>query len=476
VTDLAPRDRPGKSSATSAPRSETRPGLATQARAQIGLVLQSMKRPRPVLFLLFCGFAGLATWQILSHSLAAYLGRVAPEKATFVNNDAPDALLRLADQLLAEDRRLAEDGGKGVPTRAASGLERKRVDDEVLGLVQRAMRSNPLNAHGLAILAELAERRGDKPRAQQLLEATVRGSQHESVALYKLALLNIDLKEFDKAVGYLETLLRAEPTAYLAVRPLLVALAENPGSIGAVISVLGRSRPWWRGGYLWNLPEMVQDIRTPQAVFLGLQKTDNPPEANEMSEYLRLLARRNLHGMAYYTWLQFTPVEHFDAGNLLFNGRFGRKPNGQLFDWVTGSSEGATVDFVTEANADGRRGLNIGFGTGRVQFAGVTQVMVLSPGKYVITGKYQGQLIGRRGLRWRIHCEKSGGTLLVETPMVIGTFPDWQQFQLPFTVPDDGCNGQILQLNLDARSASEQIVQGSVWYNDLRIVRKHETN
>jgi hypothetical protein len=39
---------------------------------------------------------------------------------------------------------------------------------------------------------------------------------------------------------------------------------------------------------------------------------------------------------------------------------------------------------------------------GRVEFGGVTQLIMLSPGNYRLKGKYKGQISGRRGLEWRV--------------------------------------------------------------------------
>jgi hypothetical protein len=57
---------------------------------------------------------------------------------------------------------------------------------------------------------------------------------------------------------------------------------------------------------------------------------------------------------------------------------------------------------------------------------------------------------------------------------VSGSDPAWQDFGISFTVPADGCSAQIVRLTLDARSASETFVTGSIWYDDLRIRRDED--
>jgi hypothetical protein len=55
--------------------------------------------------------------------------------------------------------------------------------------------------------------------------------------------------------------------------------------------------------------------------------------------------------------------------------------------------------------------------------------------------------------------------------MVIGVAPVWKDFEFSFTVPSTDCRAQYVRLTLDARSASEQLVSGAIWYNGLRIAR-----
>ena len=56
-----------------------------------------------------------------------------------------------------------------------------------------------------------------------------------------------------------------------------------------------------------------------------------------------------------------------------------------------------------------------------------------------------------------------------------GTEPAWEDFVVSFTVPED-CPAQKIKLALDARSASETFVSGSIWYDDLSITRAPEAD
>jgi hypothetical protein len=55
--------------------------------------------------------------------------------------------------------------------------------------------------------------------------------------------------------------------------------------------------------------------------------------------------------------------------------------------------------------------------------------------------------------------------------MTVGVARPWRTVEVSFTVPGPECRAQQLRLSLDARMASEQLVSGSVWYDELQIDR-----
>jgi hypothetical protein len=142
---------------------------------------------------------------------------------------------------------------------------------------------------------------------------------------------------------------------------------------------------------------------------------------------------------------------------------------------VIAPGSGVTVDVSPLPDAPDGHGLYLELGPGRVEFGGVSQMLFLSPGNYRLAGKIKGELNGRRGLQWRILCGGGTSQALVETAMFVGVAPTWTEFEAQFAVPESDCRAQQLRLDLAARSASEQLVSGSVWYDDLVISRLPET-
>ena len=89
--------------------------------------------------------------------------------------------------------------------------------------------------------------------------------------------------------------------------------------------------------------------------------------------------------------------------------------------------------------------------------------------------KFMGQeLVGKRGLVWRIACAERPDAKIGESGMTIGAYPKWREFSFVFTVPATDCPTQVVRLQLDARMPSEQLVTGAVWYDDLRIVPRSQ--
>ena len=255
-----------------------------------------------------------------------------------------------------------------------------------------------------------------------------------------------------------------------AAIPVLVRIAEIDEAHRQLEAVLAENPPW-RAQFFSQLPPHISDARTPLNLLVSLKDTPNPPTTGELQAYLDFLIRHNIHDLAHYTWLQFLSPEQLANVGLLFNGRFETRPSGLAFDWVIQARSGVTTDIIARPDDRSRRGLYVEFGSGRVEFGGVAQLLVLAPGTYRLKGKSQGELIGRRGLRWRVSCASSKPVPLAETSMFLGLIPVWREFELTFTVPAGECRAQQLRLALDARSASEQIVTGSIWFAEMQITR-----
>jgi hypothetical protein len=466
--------------------------------------------------IVLAALGAVLVWQIAARSLVAYLATAAPETALMLQAADPAALLSLADAGLAGldlDRKAGEPpsgrnrkptGGDAAaaPDEASARLRiwaelAKSVDngrreerakgsakaapepgtnggaktrDQVREWAELALASEPLSAHARRILGQLADAEGEDARASRFMRAASRRSVRESVALYWLMRKSYEEKDYATAAYCADALLRTRSGTMPYVMPTLVEMAQNKEADGELKRLLA-SNPPWRGYFFFMVPRSVKDARTPLDILLSVRDSPTPPTADDLKPYLEVLIQHKYYELAYYAWLQFIGPEQLRSIGLLYNGSFEATPSGLPFDWIIKAGAGATVEILERSDQEGQRALFIEFSQGRVEFPGVVQVIMLAPGAYRFKGKYRGELVGRRGLVWRVRCAGAKGDAVGESAMTAGQAPVWRDIEFAFTVPDANCRAQELQLELDARMASEQLVSGSVWYDDLRIQR-----
>jgi hypothetical protein len=276
-------------------------------------------------------------------------------------------------------------------------------------------------------------------------------TRRQKTSSYWLMQKSYERKDYATAIYYADVLLRTRPQVLPYLVPSLAQLAENKDASSAVKKLLANNPPW-RAQFFSTLPNSISDARTPLELLLSIRDTPTPPVAADLHAYLNFLISHNFYELAYYEWLQFLPPEQLSAG------------------------QGVTVDIAARPE-NGWRALLIDFGYGRVDFHGVTQLIMLPPGAYDFKGKYKGEFVGRRGLEWRITCAGGNSPPLGKSPMFIGVTPLWKDFEYSFTVPSTDCRAQYVRLTLDARSASERLVSGAIWYDELRVGRaRHITD
>jgi hypothetical protein len=471
--------------------------------------------------------AGLAlAWLVLSRTLAAYLATTAPEAALLLQPNEPTALVSLAERglnaaIAAKDQdapkatdarraleerdldrlsglaRLAEQAMKGqsegreqpseppapvpappAPSQAAPLSTTPKLPptptsdlslDDVRALAARAVTINPLDANAMGILARAADISGDAARAEILMRQTARLSFRESYAVYWLLEQAERSGDWNAVLRHGDTLMRTRLPARPFVIPYLARLAEQKDHSAAFIETLAAAPPW-RQEFMRGMTTQITDARTPLNLLLALQSTPNPPSIEEQTAYIQFLISRKFHELAYYTWLQFQPREELSRIGPLYNRDF-EKPLSRLpFDWTLPTTSSAVAEIRPLPDMDDNRALVVEFSQGRAAYSGVSQMTLAAPGTYVVKGRYRGRLVGTRGLAWRVLCADSL-TPLGQSTQILGDAPDWREFSFTFEIPAKGCRAQMLRLDLDARSASETLVTGTMWFDDLEMSR-----
>jgi hypothetical protein len=418
-----------------------------------------IRHRRRVVILTIVGLA--LCWLVISHSVVAYLSTVAPEMALKIRANHSQSLLRLVEEEL---HTIAEDGDKTPPNSPRLSSSRIKALREN---AQTALIAAPLSARAYRVLGQIAEIEGSAPNAERFMYAAVRRSLNERMAVDWMMRQSANRKSHQATAYYADVLLRSTPGVTAYVTPVLAHLAEDSAGKSEIQKLLA-ANPKWRSAFFSQLGASLTDARTPLDLFLSLKDSSAPPTTDELNSYESFLFQHKLYDLAYNVWLQFLPPNELASAAFLFNRDFENKPSGSPFDWQTIPGANVIVDFVSRPHSASNHALVVDLGPGRVEFRGVSQTIMLPPGDYVFKGSFMGEIHGPRGVQWSVRC-MDGSATFGQSQMILGSFPDWRAFEFPLIVPENGCSAQVIELKLTARSPSEKLAFGAIWFDDFSI-------
>ena len=382
--------------------------------------------------LLLAGGLGLLAWQIMATAKSS------PESA---------ALIRLAENHV--------------------GSAGENADwTEVAGLARRALKANPLETRALVLLALAAEAEEDNRLAVQLVSLAGARTLRDATAHSWLFELSLRQGDYAAALSHADLILRVHPRLAGTMLPALMAMASRPAGLGAIVARLETAPPW-RSWFLKEYSRQAADPSEPTPVYMALQSASRPPASAELSPHLDRLIAAGRIDQARLVWLASLPDQPASR-DWLYNGDFRHPVSNLPFDWMFGRARGAEIKVEASPMGDGQA-LRVQFGKGRVRFRHVRKLLTLPPGSYLLRGRAMAvDLRHQRGINWRLACAEDGGETLVSTPRISGTVTT--EFAEPFAVPAKDCRAQWLVLELAARIAPEQSVDGgTVWFDSLRI-------
>ncbi|MGE0212495.1 MAG: hypothetical protein AB7S41_12435 [Parvibaculaceae bacterium] len=402
--------------------------------------------------------ATLIAWQIATIGLSTHYAETAPTASLSLwahNTDALAALIR---------NRIVGPDGKPTP-----------LDERSLRAIREASRdllaAEPLDIHNLRLLASLEEQAGHADITSRLMyEAGTRTVRDPAVNFWLLQQAAKD-EDYVRALRYIDLLARASPSLRDQIRPILIAIAQDPNGSKSLLDILIKAPPW-RPWFLSVLPGGAKNLLALQPLYLELGSSENPLQARELAPYLRRLVDHGFPQQAYYTWIQSLPAHERRAASFLYNGDFQRPQTNLVFDWSIWPISGASIAFEEDVSNPTNTALRIEFIRKRTNFRNVAQMILLPPGSYTLTGSYKAyDLLARRGLVWRVLCLGKPGGIVGESNRIRGTEEEWKTFEAKITIPDQNCDVQSLRLDIDARAEVESEISGSVWFDDLRIAR-----
>jgi len=330
------------------------------------------------------------------------------------------------------------------------------------------LRSSPLDAQALSLLGLIAERKGDGQAAETLMRIAGARTWRDETTQAWLYDHYVRRGDYAEALPHVDAILRVEPESQERLFPVLASLTVKPEAFKALTDFLATSPPW-RSWFLSELSAKLANKSRLIELYAALEKTENPPTKDDLVPYLNRLVDEGDYAQAYQLWRATLPPGLRTLDTHPFNRDFELPLDGLPFNWVLTEASGADIQIVPSPDAGRKRAMRIQFSGSRVAFANVNQLMLLPPGKYKLSGRVKAEdLQTSRGLWWRVYCADDPDNVLAHTEPVSGTLP-WTDFTVDFEVPAEDCEAQWLQLQQPARVASENQIEGQVWYQYLQV-------
>ena len=430
------------------------------------------------------GLMGLVATTTLPYALA----RDWPDLALRLNPKNPEALLTKADAVRAQylsllappegqdqnsERTTAPNGEVGrfsAPITAedrTASLESLRA--KIQAFAQRVLEHDPFNAKAFRLLGEIAS---SPDEVRRYMKAAVNLSRREAIAAFWLLQDSISQDETDAALKYADILLRTEPQLRRYVVSYIAQINQDDGGRQALAKKLSENPPW-RGVLFAALPRVTRDPATLLRLMLALKEAGAPPSNAEQQRFIAELQRANLHRFAYNVWLQLLAPDDLKAVRRLNNGDFERPPSGLPYDWrLARNTRNAVIEITTDPEASANKGLAVRLTGRRARNVQATQVMVIAPGFYKVRGVMRGEISAKRGLRWTVTCLGRKRATIGQSEMLFKTDAGWRPFEFVIEVPSDAdCQAQQVTLSHDARSASEELASGALWFDNVQVDR-----
>ncbi|MFO1422313.1 MAG: hypothetical protein U1F70_01470 [Candidatus Competibacteraceae bacterium] len=395
--------------------------------------------------------AGILAWRALVTNLADY----------YASQETPEAAVGAL--------RWRGDQPAALYQRGAALAENEPAKSE--RLLRAAAWADPTDALVYLALADQWAKAGRQAAAVSLVEIADALGPLRSPALARSAEFWRGQERLDRALARWSMLLRTRPETSAELFPLLLQLAENPATRPLLQPLLADPPEWWNSFFAHAAAKATQS-ETVVFLYQNRNRHGALPVADEHRMYLDRLWKESRWLEAYLAWLGGLDERQTQVLGNLYNGNFEAPVTHLGFDWRMQAPRGATVETVETYGTRGGKALHVSFNGERVRFQHVLQYLFLDVGRYRLQGRGRPDgLKAERGVRWRVRCVGGPGALLAESEPFVGS-DEWRNFAVDFAVPDQGCSAQLLRLELDGRVELDFEAQGSVWFDDLAIVRR----
>ena len=379
------------------------------------------------------------SWEIIKTPLA---DRAAPELAVRLAPQSPEVLRRAAESEFASKRF-----------------------DNALDLAAESLARSPFNSRALRVRGLAEAELGASDRADEMLTLAGNWSLRDDPAHAWLVEHRLRRGDYSSAFAHADTLARRRPDLYPSLfRLFTMAAIEDPRAIPVITRLLA-AQPPWRPAFLDHLHHADEaGASVIGGLAIALEQTQAPLTSGELQQLYNnwVSARRFQAVRQLRTHLRRPPIEV-----LLQNGDFSTEIDEQQhpFGWTLGIGPG----IGTAVTEDDLRPENRGF---RLEYDGFAsgifsrQWLLLGPGEYILNGEWRSETPQPdMRVEWQVVCAETGTPIGKMGRSGAGT-AEWKSFSHRFTIPQENCSAQWLQL---AAVPGDRRTFIAAWFDSVEI-------
>ena len=333
-------------------------------------------------------------------------------------------------------------------------------------LLTAAIRGNPADASAYLGLAASGPQNAE--RAGKLVTMAVALAPRREDVQLGAAEFWLSQGRPDVALRHWSEALHVQPQLGNKLYPVMLQMAQNPLMWPAFSGAYANGRRWWTS-FIRYVAVNTENTEILRALYHIREKGGVVMEPQERQALLARLQRDGRWLDAYFAWLNSLGPQQLGMLGHVYNGSFEAPIGNEGFDWHAPKFPGVVVEAVPTVGATGAKALHVVFQGGRARFQHVYQYLLLDPGRYRFQGRARlDNLDTEKGLQWAVRCT-ANNRLLAISEHFLGT-DQWRHFGMEFAVSSEGCEAQVLRLELAGQLEFELQARGAAWFDDLAII------
>ena len=286
--------------------------------------------------------------------------------------------------------------------RPASNLQEEKALAE--SLIQRA----PISARNYSLRATVEHMSGNHSAGLDFDNLALELNPADFVSLINRISLNISENRLTAAFSDFEILFRRNRRNAAALVRLMINVLETKQGIQEIAGLLAKD-PSWSSYFYRELGRTKRGALIAYKIQFELLQ-HGYFSTSALIQNIDILVLREMYDLAHRLRTKLITKSDSQLNGIVYNSKFERQPSGTSFEWRLKDRRGSSVRWLkdpTERPDIKAKGpaIQIQFHTQPVKQVGLSQMVMLPPGKYVLSTVISTRRAHLpKGLRWNLFC------------------------------------------------------------------------